>query len=241
MVNLTFELLSQTVLPPTCIVCGDDVRLKGARAIDLCAACNGDLAPNSHACAVCAEPLPPSVPDNSICGVCLQKRPRYHASLCAFRYTYPIDHLVRAFKFHGRLAYGRVLGELLSVALSNAHRDAWPALLIPVPLADARFRERGFNQAIELGRIVAARLRIPLRPDLVLRTRMTREQTGLDSKARRKNLRGAFAVGSPLPAKHVAIIDDVVTTGSTANELARVLRRAGAKRIEVWAVARTPR
>ncbi|HYM35511.1 MAG TPA: ComF family protein, partial [Steroidobacteraceae bacterium] len=114
-------------------------------------------------------------------------------------------------------------------------------LIIPVPLAVERFRDRGFNQAIEIGRIIEMRLGIPLRPDLITRTRNTREQTGLDSKARRKNVRGAFAISAKLPAKHIAILDDVITTGSTANELARLLRRAGAKHIAVWAVARTPR
>jgi len=185
--------------------------------------------------------LPAGAPSNAICGQCLQKKPKFNAAFCAYRYAYPIDHLIRDFKFRGRLAYGRVLGEVLADSLLNIRMGPLPSLLLPVPLADARFRERGFNQAIELGRVVAARLRIPLRSDLIARIRATREQTGLDAKARRKNLRGAFRIENALLPTHVAILDDVITTGSTANELARVLRRAGAKRIEVWAVARTAR
>jgi ComF family protein len=109
---------------------------------------------------------------------------------------------------------------------------------VPVPLADQRFRERGFNQAIEIGRELELQLSIPLRCDVVARIRDTREQAGLDRKGRRKNVRNAFKVLRPMDAQRIAILDDVVTTGSTVNELARVLRKAGAEHIEVWAVAR---
>ena len=242
LVNFKVLPLGRALLPPSCIVCGNAVRSKLSELyIDICAGCVGDLPINAHACAVCAEPLPSSSPASAICGQCQQRRPKYHAAFCAYRYTYPIDHLVRTFKFHGRLAYGRVLGELLAGALLERHDEPWPQFIIPVPLADARFRERGFNQAIELGRVVQQRLDIPLRLDLVVRKRATREQTGLDHKQRRRNVRGAFSLTSKPRAKHVAILDDVVTTGSTVNELARVLKRARVERIEVWAVARTGR
>jgi ComF family protein len=148
---------------------------------------------------------------------------------------------MRALKFHGRLSYGRVLGELFVNAIRAARHDAWPDLILPVPLADARFRERGFNQAIEIGKVLERRMRIPLRADIVVRTRNTLEQTGLDHRSRRRNLRKAFAISQPLAVKHIAILDDVITTGSTMNELARTLRRSGATRIEAWAVARTPK
>jgi ComF family protein len=238
LVNTAFGFANRLFFPPICVMCGSSAH---SAPMDLCGDCANDLPLNKHACSICAEPLPASASSNSICGQCLQKRPKFHASFCAYRYAYPIDHLVRALKFHGRLPYGRVLGELLADALKKNCSGNWPQLIIPVPLAVERFRERGFNQAIEIARIVEMRLGIPLRPDLVTRTRATREQTGLDSKARRKNVRGAFAISEKLPAKHIAILDDVVTTGSTANELARILRRAGAKRIEVWAAARTMR
>ena len=113
-----------------------------------------------------------------------------------------------------------------------------PQLLVPVPLGLARYRERGHNQATEIALRVARLTGISLTTQLVERRRETAEQVQLDRKARSKNVRGAFAVVGPLEVRHVAIVDDVLTTGSTANELARVLRRAGAKRIEVWAVAR---
>jgi ComF family protein len=241
LVDAGLTIAGGLLFPATCVICGNSARPISDAAFDLCSDCTNDLPENEHACILCAEPLPSSVPKDSVCGQCLRKPPRYHRAFCAYRYTYPIDHLLRAFKFHGRVAYGRVLGELLAGALKRTRVDGWPQLVVPVPLATQRFNERGFNQAIELGRVVEARLGIPLRADIVARVRSTREQTGLDRAARRKNLRGAFAVAPSFSAKHVAILDDVITTGSTMNELARVLRRAGAKRIEVWAVARTAR
>lgn len=113
-----------------------------------------------------------------------------------------------------------------------------PGLLLPVPLARRRFRERGYNQAIVLAEHIHATARIALRTDVLVRTRETQVQAGLDQQARRRNIHDAFEIASALPATHVAILDDVVTTGSTANEIARVLKQAGANRVEVWAIAR---
>jgi len=134
LVNAACRFVSQAVLPPLCIVCGDggDGFVPG---IDICGACVADLPLNGPACSLCAMPLPSTSLVSPICGQCLKKRPKYQASFCAYRYGYPIDHLLRAFKFHGRLAYGRVLGELLSIALSSARRETWPKILVPVPLA----------------------------------------------------------------------------------------------------------
>lgn len=167
--------------------------------------------------------------------------PRFDACFAPYRYAYPLDFLIRALKYGGGIAHGRVLAELFASRLREAECDELPAALLPVPLGTARFIERGYNQAIELATHISRQLAIPLRTDLLIRTRETREQAGLDRKARRKNLRAAFALRQPLPVKHVAIVDDVVTTGSTANEIARVLKRAGASRVEVWAIARAGR
>jgi ComF family protein len=112
---------------------------------------------------------------------------------------------------------------------------------MPVPLSCERFRQRGYNQALEIARRIEGHLQIPLCTDALVRTRDTAEQAGLNRKERRKNLRNAFAVeGHALP-RHVAVIDDVVTTGSTANEIARILRKAGVRRVQVWAIARAGR
>lgn len=225
------------VWPPTCVLCGG----RGEKPTrDLCSACAADLPANDAACSVCAEPLAAQGVD-LLCGSCLKRAPRFDVACCAFRYAYPVDYLIRRLKYQGAIAQSRVLGELLAFHLRKARSEPLPELLIPVPLAQKRFQARGYNQAVELGRHLERRLCIPMRSDLVERTRETAEQAGLGQKERRRNIRGAFALTAPLRAKHVAIVDDVITTGSTANELARVLKRAGARRIEVWAVARAGR
>jgi ComF family protein len=237
MVNVGLKYLEQVLFPPTCVLCTGPGQADG---IDLCAGCTGDLLINSNACPRCGEQLAVSTV-TLLCGACLRKPPRYHSTHCAYRYSYPIDHLVRALKYHDRLAYARVLGELLARSLIKVRVEPWPELLVPVPLANHRYRERGYNQANEVAEQLQNRLGIPLRADLLDRKRATREQAGLDRSSRRKNVRNAFAMREPLSVKHVAIVDDVVTTGSTVNEIARVLKRAGAETIEVWAVARAAR
>jgi ComF family protein len=225
----------QAVLwPPVCVLCRGTGQ---PPLLDICAECAADLPINVPACRVCAQPLSDAASDVP-CGACLRRSPRFDAAYCAFRYAYPVDHLVQGIKYHGAVAQGRVLGELLAQSLQRTRVAPLPELIVPVPLAPRRFRERGYNQAIELGRCVEKRLRIPLRADVVVRLRETREQAALDKRERRKNIRGAFDVVRALPGKHIAVIDDVITTGSTVNELARVLKKAGARRVEVWAVAR---
>ena len=146
--------------------------------------------------------------------------------------------MVRAAKYHGALEHVRVLGELLAVQLRARPVSGWPEVMLPVPLAPRRFRERGYNQAIELARWLERRVQVPLRTDVLVRVRETREQAGLPRSERRKNLRGAFALAGRLRAEHVALVDDVITTGSTVNELAKLLKSAGVRRVEVWALAR---
>jgi ComF family protein len=151
-----------------------------------------------------------------------------------------LDLLETRFKFGRDLAAGRVLSEVLIEQAQRAPPPL-PDVLVCVPLHRTRLRERGFNQAVELARPLARTLGIALSNDLLERTRDTRAQTGLDAIARRRNLRGAFAVSAkrPIP-RHIALFDDVMTTGSTVRECARVLRRAGAERVDVWALARAP-
>ena len=218
--------------PSVCLLC----RGPGQSGVDLCAACEGDLPVNAHGCARCATPLA-SLVGVDVCGACLRRPPLFHATFAPFLYGYPLGWLIHGLKYRREASCGRLLGQLL--ARRSANRSPLPELLIPIPLSTARYRERGFNQAYEIARPLRAALDIDVRADLVVRRRDTREQTGLKQRERRRNVRGAFAVVEALPARRVAILDDVITTGSTANELAKVLRRAGATYVEVWAVART--
>ena len=219
------------LLPWRCLLCGD----AGSGRLDLCRACAAELPRNTSCCARCALPLPSAV---AMCGGCQRKPPPWDAAWAPFRYGWPLDRLEARYKFGGDLAAGRTLARLWQCATPPAAR---PQLILPVPLHRARLRQRGYNQALELARPLGRALGVPVRHDGLRRSRATAAQTELDAAARRRNVRGAFAVrhGVALPA-HVVLLDDVMTTGATLAECARVLRRAGVVRVDVWALARAP-
>ena len=233
-VNAWLKNIQALLLPPCCVLCGGAGQ---PPLLDLCAACEAELPRNVDACARCAMPLPASVPPGSSCGACLRRPPRFDAALVPFRYAYPLDHLVKDFKYRGRLAWGRVLGTVLARHV-RAPVSERPERLVPVPLHATRHRERGFNQSSEIARHLARALGIPLDEDLCRRVRATADQATLTAKERRRNLRGVFALERPPHARHIAILDDVLTTGSTVDELARTLKRGGVQQVTVWAVAR---
>jgi ComF family protein len=172
-----------------------------------------------------------------VCGACLKRAPTFGHTVAAYSYGFPVDALIHALKYGGNLALAPLLAERLTRLAAERER---PDLLIPMPLHRARLRERGFNQALEIGRIVAAGLGIPLEVEACRRIRDTIGQTGLSWKERRRNVRGAFACDKDLAGRRVAVLDDVMTTGATLDELGRVLRRAGAVEVDAWVVARTP-
>ncbi len=223
--------LLQRLWPGRCLLCGDP-----ATAQRICRSCRDDLPRNHCPCPLCARPLP--APTTTACADCQRRPPPFARVRAPWIYTLPIDHLLHRFKYHGQLGYGYLLAELLAEYLAGelANSSA-PGLILPVPLHPARQRWRGFNQALELARPCAGRLGIPLETRRLHRVRATPEQVQLKASARRRNLRGAFSFAGHCPA-HVAIVDDVFTTGSTAAEIARVLHRAGARHVEVWCVAR---
>jgi len=224
--------LLQVLWPPRCLVCGE----RGDRGRDLCRSCAGALPWLRTACPTCALPLPMPA---SACGACLRRAPPLAAVHAAFVYARPLDRLLPRFKFHGDLAAGRLLSQLLADACAD-----WthPAALVPIALHRARLRQRGYDQALELARPLARRHGIALRPQLLVRTRATAAQSvQADASARRRNLRDAFTVpaGIALPA-HVVLVDDVMTTGATLHAAAKALRRAGVARVDAWVCARVP-
>ena len=232
--------LQHLLLPPRCIGCGGPATglcKIDLPKLDLCPACYGQLPINRHACQHCGLPLSGTA-FSLICGGCLRRPPKYQSSLCAYGYAYPIAQLIHRFKYGGSLAHARVLGTLLASYVRDRHTGNWPECVIPVPLHSVRYRARGFNQVIELGRFVTRELAIPMRTDLVERTRYTPEQAGLSRRERRKNLRRVFRTTTKSLPVHVALLDDVITTGSTVNELTRTLRGCGVAHIEVWGLAR---
>lgn len=216
----------QTLLPQQCLLCagasGDAL---------LCKACTDNLPwlPDPH-CAVCAQPIP----QPGICGACLKKPPRFDDVQAAFAYAFPADALIQAYKYGGNLAIARIAADALLRKITPARCD----LIMPAPLARKRLIERGFNQALEIGRLVSRATGIPLMVDACRKIADTPPQASLPWDARAKNLRGVFACDHSLDGKSVAVIDDVLTSGATLNELARCLKRAGAERVTGWIVAR---
>jgi ComF family protein len=171
-------------------------------------------------------------------GACLRRPPPVQAAHAAFLYAAPLDRLLPRFKFHHDLAAGRLLSQLMAQALTDAGR---PQALVPVPLHQARLRSRGYDQALELAKPLARALRLPMLPDALRRIRATAPQSELDAARRRRNLRRAFDArrDPPLPA-HVALVDDVMTTGATLHAATDALRRAGVARVDAWVCARVP-
>lgn len=226
--------LLDRLLPPRCLLCS----ARGAEGLALCAECHAELPRNGPACVRCAARLPgtaPGLPELTVCGACLWRPPPFAAIHVPFAYAPPIDWLVRRLKFHGDLAAGRLLGQLLAGALRPvaAGIDA----VVPVPLHSARLDRRGFNQADELARPVARALGVKRRPRGLVRARDTVAQMELPAHRRRANVRQAFGAAPPV-AGHVLLLDDVVTTASTAREAARTLLANGSEAVTVAAVAR---
>ena len=205
----------------------------GERGLELCKHCNAELPWLATQCRKCALPLNRAA-DARFCGDCLHQSPPFQRVYAPFHYRPPIDALIKALKYGGELAAGRLLGDLLADYL-HQRRAPLPSAVLPVPLHPQRLARRGFNQALELLR----RLDVPSALQLVRRTRETTPQTGLAKSQRRANALGSFQVTGRRVPTHVAVIDDVLTTGATAAELTKVLRRAGAEQVDIWVIART--
>jgi ComF family protein len=231
MVNNWLDIIQQLLFPPTCILCGS----RGQAGRDLCSPCLEQLPINACCCPRCANPLAAADADR-LCGRCIAHPPAFDKVHAPFLYQEGMRHLITGLKFGSRHAHARLLGQLLAEQIS---RDVkMPDCLMPVPLHRTRYRQRGFNQAIEIARLIASETGIPLDLTSCRRRRDTPHQAGLTSKQRRRNIKNAFELARPLPYRHVAILDDVMTTGSTAHEIALLLKRHGVERVDVWVCAR---
>jgi len=218
------EKLASILFGGSCFLC------RGAAREVLCAECVAELPWLPAAvCPRCAL----ASPSGAQCGRCLAQPPHYDATVAALGYRFPADVLVQALKFRGEVALAAPLASFLSRKLSGETIDA----VIPVPLSAARLRERGYNQAAEIAkRLGRGRLEL----ELCERTRDGPPQMDLPFGERQRNVRGAFRVRRSLAGATVAVVDDVMTTGATLDEIARTLKAAGAARVVNWVVARTP-
>jgi ComF family protein len=218
--------------PQHCFLCG-------ARCYQqtLCPACEQELPLLSPPfCTVCATPLASTcVP--SICGNCLRKPPAYHHTIAGWQYRWPLDRLIHAFKFHHQFSLLPVLAKPL---LDRLRDQPAPDILIPMPLHPQRLRQRGYNQALLLAQHLSRQMKLPVLKTACQRTRHTTEQSGLSRAERVSNLRHAFICAAAVRGQHIALIDDVMTSGSSAHWLAQALLTAGASSVNCWILARTP-
>ena len=226
---------TRLALPTLCAVC------HGWSARRVCGECLQRFASAVPRCLRCAIQVPEGVTQ---CGECVVHPPPFERSVTAVDYAYPWDALITRFKFHGALDLAPALAQSLADAVARSPAPHRP-LLVPVPLSNARLRERGYNQAWELARRLARLLQCPTDARLLLRVRDTPHQIAFPPEQRAGNVRAAFAVeprrAAGLRGRTVALVDDVMTTGATAAEAARVLLQAGAAQVHIWSVARTPR
>ncbi|VAW96465.1 Competence protein F homolog, phosphoribosyltransferase domain; protein YhgH required for utilization of DNA as sole source of carbon and energy [hydrothermal vent metagenome] len=205
----------------------------------ICPSCTRMLPEITAQCFQCGLPL--NMVDTSHhalrCGQCVKTPPAFDLCISPYPYALPINQFITQLKFQHKLYYAQVLAELLMTKIEQ-HAEGLPDCIIPVPLHKKRLRQRGFNQALEIARPIAKRYAIKLDVRCCTRVVSTTPQMGQTKKARQKNIRHAFKVSPHFQYKHIAIVDDVMTTGQTVNELARVLRKQGAKRIQIWSAAR---
>ncbi|SFJ74319.1 ComF family protein [Methylophaga sulfidovorans] len=221
-----FRQLYRKVFPIPCLLCGlatDDQAL--------CESCIAELPVIQQCCIRCAIPLA----NAQICGQCLKKPPIQDISLSLYRYEQAIPRMMSALKYHRQIQ----LAEMCAQEFISYHTLATlPDVLLPIPLHPSRLRQRGYNQSLLFADSLAKLLKIPCRPELLKRIKKTATQTQLNAKQRHKNMRQAFEYSSSFVPQHVAIIDDVMTSGATTHEAARVLKRVGVETIEVWTIAR---
>lgn len=221
-----------------CLLCGE----AADGSVPICMACETDLPWLGEHCRSCALPLASA---GLTCGQCLKQPPAFEQVSVPWTYSFPLDTVITRFKHSANWPYGRLLADLLCQFLQHRFEDDLdrPDALLPVPLAAKRLRQRGFNQAALLARWLSTGLDIPCDEKLLARVLDTSAQQDLNAQARKSNLRNAFALapGALIKGRHLALVDDVLTTGATAHAVARLLMEAGAARVDVYCLARTPK
>ena len=226
---------SERLMPSDCLMCGS------GDSAALCEAClSGIVDTRASRCTCCGLTLMNRAPAEALCGACQREPPAFDQTLVVADYAPPIDALVQDLKFRAQLPLASAFGRLLIRAAGSSLQNA--DVLLPVPLSRERLEQRGFNQALEIARPVARAWQMPVIIDSCVRTKNTSAQAELPLTQRRVNMRGAFAVRDRriIDNQHVVVVDDVMTTGHTLQELAACLKRHGAARISNLVLARTP-
>jgi ComF family protein len=221
------------VLPYTCILCGSPSQI----SLDICLPCLEELPILPQSCPRCANTLPSKT---DLCKNCQANPPPFDKTHALFSYEPPISKLLLDLKFQNTLLNAKILGELMAISIKTEwyEHGPLPNLILPVPLHTHRLKQRGFNQAVELAKPIAKRLNLPLSLDACIRSKHTLPQATLKAEDRTQNIQQAFKVEQNITGLHIAIVDDVITTGQTVTELTNVLKSAGAYRVDVWCCAK---
>lgn len=223
------SIFNQLLFPQQCLLCAGG----NGGELALCRSCLEDLPWHGpDACPQCALPAP----GGQTCGRCLQSAPAFDATRALFRYAYPLDGMLQHYKYRQQLGLAGTFGTLMLQCFDC--RTAFDRI-IPMPLHPKRLAERGFNQSLEIARLLARQLNITLDTRSCHRIRFTPPQASLPHKARIRNMRGAFRCDAALEGQHILLVDDVMTTGASLHELAATVKAAGASRVECWVIART--
>ncbi len=221
------DKLTQLLNPALCLGCGIPIKPSAY----FCAYCVESLQRVSNPCSCCGQPNPTLA---ELCPACLYKPPAWQVMIAPLLYQGATRNMIHRFKF----AEQPELAEALVHHLADCYRQRPVQALLPVPLHDSRLLERGFNQSLEIAAALSRRLDIPLQHHALQRIRATESQSGLSLNQRRKNLTRAFSYQARQNYAAVAVVDDVITSGSTMNEICKLLTRSGIEHIEVWSLAR---
>ena len=235
--RLITGILKQAIFKQHCLLCASS----DANSQGICVACLADLPwyPQTS-CPQCGL-----ASNGMVCGSCLNSQPDFDATKAVFLYAYPVDAMMLRYKYGNMLNLGDTFGEFLAekIVLENHFKNI--DLIIPMPMHPQRLKERGFNQALEIAKVLTKNCKEKLDYNSVERQTLTPPQASLPLKARVKNIKGAFKVNAnkldKFQGKRIAITDDVMTTGASLSELAKILKKAGASHVECWVIARTLR
>lgn len=236
-----FNALLDVLLPPICHIC--HAFIPDAGKLHICPNCRDRLPlVSSPLCPICGIPFVGTGSDHR-CGACLTHPPHFDSARAHFLYEGPIRDLIHSYKYNQRTHLRYPLALLTLEGVSRFLTDQNPHVIVPVPLHRSRLRQRGFNQAVLLGSVLSRQLSLPMLPDALVRTRPTEPQIELSAAERRLNVKGAFSVNRTglVAGKRILLLDDVMTTGSTMDECAKELKKAGADMVIAATIARTAR
>lgn len=254
--RFNFDMLKQIIFKQNCLLCAANINENNSiSSPNHIRAENDALQGSSHAlCRACLEDLPwlpkTSCPqcgltssgtglNRTVCGSCISSPPDFDATHAVFLYQFPIDAMMQRYKYGNSLNMGDSFGRFLNEKLLTENRSKNIDLIIPMPMHPARIKQRGFNQALEIARVLSKNCKEKLDFKSVERIKLTPPQASLPLKERVKNIKGAFNVNINFVGKRIAIVDDVMTSGASLNELAKMLKKAGAAHVECWVIART--